>query len=166
VISYDILEIAAFGTFAIYLYRCSQSETIRLIETFLLNLIAAVPLYLIFPVCGPGFAFPSYPALPQMPLIPHMIAINAAPNGVPSVHTSTALLILWFMWRWPWGRIAASGYLALIVLATLGGGQHYLFDLICAIPYTALILWTIRIWNARFAAKDNMQKKTSEFSYS
>lgn len=165
-ISYDSLEMVAFGTFAIYLYRCSQLETIRLAEAFLLNLIAAVPLYLIFPVCGPGFAFPSYPALPPLPLIPHMMAINAAPNGVPSVHTSTALLILWFMWRWPWGRITGSIYLALIVLATLGGGQHYLFDLFCAIPYTALVLWAIHQWDIRFAMKKNMRKKPPTLSRS
>jgi len=129
-------------------------------------LIAAVPFYLLFPVCGPEFAFPHFPALPPAPMVPHMVAIAAAPDGVPSVHTSTALLILWFLWRWPWGRVAGLVYLALIVLATMGGGQHYLFDLICAIPYTAAILWVMHKLEARSAAKKNARKKASEYSYS
>jgi hypothetical protein len=165
-ISYKVLEMAVFVTFAIYLYLCSEAETIQLVKTFLLNLIAAVPLYLLFPVSGPAFAFPSFPALPLAPVVPHMLAIAAAPDGVPSVHTSTALLILWFLWRWPWGRVAGFAYLALIVLATMGGGQHYLFDLICAIPYTALILWAVHKLEVRSAAKKNMQEKTAEFSCS
>ena len=31
-------------------------------------------------------------------------------------------------------------YLALIVIATLGSGQHYLFDLVVAVPYAVLML--------------------------
>jgi ABC-type proline/glycine betaine transport system permease subunit len=165
-ISYQCLELAVFGTFATYLCLCSEAETIRLVKTFLLNLIAAVPLYLLFPVCGPEFAFPSFPALPLTPVVPHMLAIAAAPDGVPSVHTSTALLILWFLWRWPWGRIAGFAYLVLIVLATLGSGQHYLFDLLCAIPYTAAILWAMHELEARSAAKKSAREEASDFIYS
>jgi len=163
-ITYDGLEMAAFGTFVVYLYLRPNAETLQLVKAFLLNLIVAVPCYLLFPVCGPGFAFRSYPALPPLPLVPHMVAISAAPDGVPSVHTSTALLILYFMWRWPWGRMAAFIFLVLTVLATLGSGQHYLFDLICAIPYTAAILWANNKLSARSAAQKNVQEEAYKFS--
>jgi len=69
------------------------------------------------------------------------MTISAAPNGVPSVHTSTALLVLYFLRHWRFGMVAGSVFLGLTVLATLGSGQHYFFDLLCALPYSALILW-------------------------
>jgi len=163
-IAYDGIETAVFGSFVVYLYLRPNAETIQLVRAFLLNLIVAVPCYLLFPVSGPGFAFRSYPALPPLPLVPHMVAIAAAPDGVPSVHTSTALLILYFMWRWPWGRMAAFIILALTVLATLGSGQHYLFDLICAIPYTAAILWANNKLSARSAAQKKVLEEASKFS--
>ena len=164
--SYDTTEMAVFGVFAAYLYLCSEAETIRLVKTFLFNIVAAVPIYLLFPVCGPRFAFPSFPALPPTPIIPHMQGIAAAPNGIPSVHTSTALLILWFLWRWPWGRVAGLICLLLTVLATLGGGQHYLFDLICSIPYTGAILWAVHKLDARSAAKKKVKEEISKYSCS
>jgi hypothetical protein len=35
--------------------------------------------------------------------------------------------------------VAGTAFLALTVLATLGSGQHYLFDLFCAVPYAGAI---------------------------
>jgi membrane-associated phospholipid phosphatase len=57
------------------------------------------------------------------------------PNGIPSVHASTALLVLWFLRRWWWGRISGVVFLILTIFATLGSGEHYLFDLFCALRY-------------------------------
>lgn len=55
--------------------------------------------------------------------------------------------------------IAGLICLALTVLATLGGGRHHLFDLICAVPYTAAILWLIHKLDGRPAANKNMQEE-------
>jgi hypothetical protein len=92
-VSYGLLPTATVLTFAAYLWLRSEEETIVLVRAFMLNLFLAVPIYLLFPVCGPAFAFPGFPFV-QPDLLPHAIAIAAAPNGVPSVHMSSALLIL------------------------------------------------------------------------
>jgi hypothetical protein len=143
-VSYSLLPVMCLAAFAANLIWASEARALFTVKVFLLNAFLAVPLYLLFPVCGPAFAFPSFPALPLTSVVPHLIALAAAPNGVPSVHTSTALLILFFLRRWRLGSIAGGVFLALTVLATLGSGQHYFFDLICAVPYAALILYSSR----------------------
>jgi hypothetical protein len=100
----------------------------------LLNFALAPLLYAAFPVAGPRFAFPSFPAMPDS-IVPHVLYFHAAPNGVPSVHMSTALLVWWYSRRWRVGSVAALIHLALVVMSTLGSGQHYVFDLVVAIPY-------------------------------
>jgi hypothetical protein len=139
-VAYGLLPTMIFAAFAASLLLIGERQAIAAARAFLLNLFLAVPLYLLFPVCGPAFAFPAFPALPRLGgALP--MAIAAAPNGVPSVHTSSAILVLVFLWRWPWGRAAGAVYLGLIVLSTLGSGQHYFFDLLCALPYSAAVLW-------------------------
>jgi membrane-associated phospholipid phosphatase len=68
------------------------------------------------------------------------------------------MLILWFLWPWKVGRIFGLLYLALIVFATLGSGQHYLFDLIVAIPYTATILYLGRLTSIRRSANHSIRE--------
>jgi hypothetical protein len=150
-VSYGLLPAATVLTFAAYLWLRSEEETIVLVRAFLLNLFLAVPIYLLFPVCGPAFAFPDFPGV-QPTLLPHAVAIAAAPNGVPSVHMSSALLILWFLRHWRWGWFAGLTFVALTMMATLGSGQHYAFDLVCAVPYSIAIYriaWSPRLFHAR-----------------
>lgn len=97
-------------------------------------------LYHIFPAVGPKFAFPSFPAMPS----PAGLSAAAAPadlalvrNCMPSLHTTWALLIvintagLRRLCRW-----GAAAFAACIIAATLVWGQHYLIDLIVAVPFT------------------------------
>jgi len=138
-LAYGLLPLAGVGAIAAILWRESREATVRALRAFAVNLFLAVPIYLLIPVSGPAYAFPGFPALPASAL-PHSIALRAAPNGIPSVHASTALLILWFLRRWRWGRAAALLFLVLTVFATLASGEHYAFDLFCAVPYAALVL--------------------------
>jgi hypothetical protein len=137
-ITYGILPMVILGVFALYLYLAE--DALRVAKVFVMNFVAIVPLYLLFPVCGPRYAFPGFPESPG-PLSPHPIPINAAPNGVPSGHTSSALLVLWLLWPWKWGRVFGFIFLALTVFATMGSGQHYCFDLLCAVPYAMAVYW-------------------------
>jgi uncharacterized membrane protein len=139
-VAYGALPCAVLAVCAAYLWAGSQRETLGVICAFLLNLFLAIPIYLLIPVCGPVFAFPRFPFVEPHSLSPHRIAILEPPNGIPSVHTSTALLILWLVWRWPLGRILGTIYLALIIFSTLASGQHYLLDLVIALPYALGIL--------------------------
>ena len=137
---YGSLPIVMVWVFGIYLWR-RQTDCVRVIYTFGLNLFAAIPLYLLFPVCGPRFAFKGFPFAQPNVDIPHTIAVSAAPNGIPSVHTSTALLAVFLLWPWRLQWVLAVIFLILTLLSTLGSGQHYFFDLVCALPYAILVYW-------------------------
>lgn len=139
--AYDLMPATMVVVFAVYLIKRPLVEASRVVATFGLNLFGGLPFYLLFPVCGPKYAFPSFPFHAPAHLIPHaIILLGPPPNGIPSVHTSTALLTFWFLRRWPAGRIAGAGFVALTVLATLGTGEHYLFDLVCAVPYAIAVV--------------------------
>jgi hypothetical protein len=139
VVTYNSLGMVIICACAVYMWQ-RPNETATVLKTFALNLFLALPIYLLIPVCGPNYAFRGFPALPG-PIAAHPVTISAAPNGIPSVHTSTALLILWFLRHWPLGRAFGAVFLALTVLATLGSGEHYFFDLLCAVPYAAGVCW-------------------------
>lgn len=138
--SYGLLPAAMLLVFLAYLYLASESEAKRVAGTFVLLFAGGVFIYLLIPVSGPVYAFPSFPALPASSTAAPIALPAAPPNGVPSGHTGAAFLVLWFLWRWNWGKAAGLTFVGLTVLATLGSGQHYLFDLLCALPYTALVL--------------------------
>ncbi|HEY2845078.1 MAG TPA: phosphatase PAP2 family protein, partial [Bryobacteraceae bacterium] len=56
--------------------------------------------------------------------------------AIPSLHTAWGLLIFWrTRGSVLWIRAAAGLFLFLTLLATLGLGEHYLIDLIVAVPY-------------------------------
>jgi hypothetical protein len=139
-ISYGMLTMVFVGVFIVYLYERSEAEVALLLRAFVLNLFLAVPIYFLIPVCGPQFAFLAFPSLPP-PIVPHPIALAAAPNGIPSVHAAGALLIWWFLRGWRIGSLFGCVFLALTILATLGSGKHYFFDLLCAVPYAAGVYW-------------------------
>ena len=140
--SYGVLNIALLILFGAYLWLRPWRESIQLLRTTTLLYFCAVPIYMLIPVCGPRYAFAGFPfAMPQH-LVPHSILIQAPPNGIPSVHMATALLIVWFSRHWKIGSVLAILFLILTMLATLGSGEHYLVDLIVAIPYTAFVIWS------------------------
>jgi hypothetical protein len=142
-IVYDLMAASMVVVFALYLFRRSLAETGQVAATFWLNLFGALPIYLLFPVCGPKYVFDGFPFHSPGYVTPHAIALlGPPPNGVPSVHTSTALLTFWFLRHWTVGRISGGIFVALTILATLGTGEHYLFDLLVAVPYAMLVEYT------------------------
>lgn len=137
---YGALPIAVIACLAGLLYL-REKDFLPACRAFTLNLLAAPVFYLLFPVCGPLYAFPTFPFEPAS-FVHHPLYLNAAPNGVPSIHFSTALLLMWFSRHWKTGKALSSTYAALMIAATLGNGEHYLFDLVAAIPYT-LGVWQV-----------------------
>jgi hypothetical protein len=104
---------------------------------FIVTGIAGFVFYQVCPATGPvyvfGAEFPDYPP-PSLPL--QSILLDDAPrNAIPSVHSAWALLI-WWSTRYckAWTRWVATLFLALMLLATLGLGEHYLIDLVVALP--------------------------------
>jgi hypothetical protein len=86
--------------------------------------------YGLFPAVGPGH----FDWVRQLPLP------DAPNNCMPSMHFTWSLLLA-LNARSPRLRCALWGYVALIASATLGLREHYLVDLIAAVPYTLAIQW-------------------------
>jgi hypothetical protein len=105
---------------------------------FIVTGIAGFIFYQVCPATGPvhvfGAEFPDYPP-PSLPL--QSILLDDIPrNAIPSLHSAWALLIWWSTrYSKAWMRIAATVFLALTLLATLGLGEHYLIDLVVALPF-------------------------------
>jgi hypothetical protein len=100
-------------------------------------------LYNFYPATGPVYVFGSrFPfSAPPAGLPPFgLVAVESAPrNAMPSLHLAWALLIFWNSRRWAVGwRVLAGALLAVIALATLGLGEHYLVDLFVAVPFALL----------------------------
>ncbi len=139
-LTYQLLPLAMVAIFAGYLRHRPEQEAWSVVSVFLLNLALSVPFYLLCPVCGPAYAFPGFSALPAGPVVPHPILLDAPANGVPSIHFSTAVLILWYGRKLPFGRSIGVVYAVLTAVSTLASGEHYLFDLLVAVPYAALVV--------------------------
>jgi hypothetical protein len=131
---YESLPLAVSLLFA---YQRSGKRTlpVKVLPAFLGGGAAAYLLYNILPATGPRYIFGrTLPA--AMPAL-HLVTVgDAARNAVPSMHLACALLILWACGPLgKWVRGIAALYLALTILATIGFGEHYVVDLIAAVPY-------------------------------
>jgi hypothetical protein len=81
-------------------------------------------------VVGPMF-FLLVPAYGPMP------AFSGRPNCMPSLHMATAILLA--IYRPTNGLWVGVVYVALTAWATLATGEHYVIDLVMAIPFSAFI---------------------------
>jgi len=106
--------------------------------------ILGVVFYSMIPVCGPRFAFPDFPAEPSV-LTAGDLRLLALPttierNGVPSLHFAWALLVWWNLRRRSKTfRLLTGCFLAATVVATLGTGEHYLVDIVVAVPFALFL---------------------------
>jgi hypothetical protein len=97
-------------------------------------------LYNALPACGPVYMFgPKFPhnlpAVSDLTIQPVTLAGHPR-NAMPSLHFVCALLLWWNAAALPrvW-RILAAGFLAMTFLGTIGFGEHYLVDLVVAVPF-------------------------------
>jgi hypothetical protein len=131
----------------LYAYQRSGEKAlgIRVLPAFLGGGAAVYLLYNVLPAAGPcyvfGSAFPNH--LPQAPGL-HLVALgDVARNAMPSMHLACALLIFWNSRRISrWIYAGSTVYLVLTGLATIGLGEHYVIDLVAAVPY-ALVLQSV-----------------------
>ena len=113
----------------------SLRDAYRFLIATLATPVFAIPCYWLLPACGPRYAFADFPN-PASSVTPHILNIaNRPPNCLPSAHEASAILVLVFLWRWRTGRIVGLLHLVLTSVATLGIGEHYGLDLLCAIPF-------------------------------
>jgi hypothetical protein len=129
---------------------------VKIIFLFLSTSFLGFALYYLFPATGPVFAFGK--AFPDNPpdartLAMGWFAVADAPrNAMPSLHTAAALLVFWNSITWPrWGRALTALFLGLTLLGTMGFGEHYLIDLVVAVPFALALqaAWTTGLaWSA------------------
>ena len=128
--------------FATYLYLKSPTEALRTLKVFTFAAICAFPFYLVFPAASPAVAFPGFPyALPSASL--NLMWLKGPSNCVPSVHFTSALLVLWYARHWILGKVLGIVAVTFTIISTLGFGQHYAIDLVVAVPYAA---WMYRMF--------------------
>jgi len=125
---------------------------VRLVPLWATVIVAGYLVYNLFPAIGPVYAFSkSYPWAPVVlasPSQPMLSASDAPRNCMPSIHLALALLVWWnSRGRHWWARGFAGGYLLATVIATLGLGEHYVADLIVAVPFslTFQAMWTATV---------------------
>jgi len=117
----------------------------ELIELLFVAAMVGYLFFSVFPVCGPRYGFPkSFPwanvpyatvASLQLQRIPIDWLIPR--NGVPSLHFTWALLIWWNVRTLPrWARLTALAFVLATAFDTMATGEHYLFDLIVALPFS------------------------------
>jgi hypothetical protein len=139
--TYNTLLPASWIMCAAYLWHVGVYEAKRVLAALLTALVLAAPIYVLLPVSGPRYAFSQFPNDPPHDLAPRVIALTTPPNGMPSVHMTIALLLLWYSRKWKMGFVAGGLYALCTVASTLGLGEHYVVDLLAAVPFALLILW-------------------------
>lgn len=99
--------------------------------------------YQVCPAAGPLYRFLCFPAcLPSLADVPTLPAPLGAPalNAMPSLHLAGTLLCLLYVWRLGnLTRLLAVSVALLTATATLVSGEHYLVDLLVALPLTVAI---------------------------
>jgi len=110
-----------------------------ILRAYLISFTAGPLLYLLLPACGPRFAFASvFPSVDPV-VSAALVPLQAPPNAIPSLHLSTAILFTFFAAKSRILRVFSWMYLAGTAMATVAVGQHYLIDLIVAVPFACFV---------------------------
>ncbi|MGB8010412.1 MAG: phosphatase PAP2 family protein [Terriglobales bacterium] len=131
--------------------RGGERQRVSFLPVFLSMMVAGTVLYAVYPAVGPKHAFGELypwnpPSLAQIAIRP--MTATGLRNCMPSLHLAGALAVWWNsrLWR-RWGRMLAALFLGATIFSTLALGEHYLVDLVVALPF-ALVLqaaWTVSV---------------------
>jgi hypothetical protein len=151
---YYALPLAASILYASHLasVRAGKRQPVMILPLFLSLMLVGFVLYALYPAVGPRHAFSELypwtpPSLSQIAILP-MNVPGAPRNCMPSLHLAGALAIWWNSRLWPrWGRLLACLFLATTIFSTLALGEHYLVDLVVALPFTLVFqaAWTVSV---------------------
>jgi len=145
-VTYEGIVLAMAAFYAAFMPR-RKKPMWELIELLFAAAIVGYLFFSVFPVTGPRYAFPAYFPGADLPYsILAGVRLERIPvnwliprNGVPSLHLTWALLIWWNTRSLPrWARATAFAFVLATAFDTLATGEHYLFDLVVALPFS---LW-------------------------
>lgn len=145
-VTYEGIVLAMAAFYAAFMPR-RKKPVWELIELLFAAAMVGYLFFSVFPVTGPRYAFPAYFPGADLPYsILAGVRLERIPvdwliprNGVPSLHFTWALLMWWNTRSLPrWARATAFAFVLATAFDTLATGEHYLFDLIVAFPFS---LW-------------------------
>lgn len=139
---------ASLGFVIVLVWAIEQDFVMR--RAVLLRGILCGLFYVAFPAVGPAH----YDFLRGM-------AAATPRNCMPSMHFGWALLIAMNA-RNSWLRNSLWIYSALIAIATIALGEHYLVDLLAALPYVLVIQWAAESIPGVGASSHLMSKRWTE----
>ena len=147
-ISYFSIAPALALMLALYLRR-SEDFHVSVPWLLVLSAVTGFILYNLFPAVGPAHVFDQFPRHePAFSSALKLSNTDAPRNAMPSLHLVWAILLLWNlkgMGRLM--RLFGLLFLSLTVVATLAVGEHYLVDLIVAVPFADALQTTLeRRW--------------------
>ncbi len=160
------MELIYFGTFAqtggciaILALTEGRRRALQYVGTILVAFYIALPFFYLWPATGPYASCANhFSVVPNGPLIYHLqrfvvvtlerfrsgLPLNAiSPEyyiALPSMHFVQALIALWFLRRWKRLFILMIAFDVLLVPSILLLENHYLVDLISAVPVAALAI--------------------------
>ncbi len=147
---YYALPLAACILYASH--RARERQSVLILALFLSLMLVGFAQYGIYPAVGPVHAFgglyPWHPPLLTQIAIQPMTVPDAPRNCMPSLHLAGALAVWWNSRLWPrWGRLLAGLFLWATIFSTLALGEHYLVDLVVALPFTLIFqaAWTVSV---------------------
>jgi len=133
-VAYQAVPLVLAGT---YLVAARRGEFVAAV---LVASVAGVACYVLVPAAGPRFTFPGYPW--HEPVIVRPAALHlpgVVPNCMPSLHLTWALLAAYYSRQ----RMVMSVFVLLTAGATLGLGEHYVVDLVAALPFTTGVIGVV-----------------------
>ena len=99
--------------------------------------MAGYAMYQICPAAGPRYVFPFPHGEPAYAAGVPSYAPSAPINAIPSLHFTWVLLVFLELHRVNrWLGVSAAIFMVLTAIAILGVGEHYMFDLLAALPFT------------------------------
>ncbi len=140
---YDLCIAPPVLTYAVMLH--DKKRALNAFVAFAVAGPIGIILFRLVPGTGPFYTFVNFPVPPfatadVVHLVLRPVMVNAPRNAIPSLHMTWAILAFWNTRRGPeWLRVLTFVLLAGTVLATLGTGQHYLVDLIAAVPFALTV---------------------------
>jgi hypothetical protein len=131
--------------FAEHLQR-SVNKAVAIFSAFFCSSFVGILFFNLFPARGPLYLFRAdFPTRPlPLDVIRHLrlepVIVPGYANAMPSLHMTWALLGFWYSRNAPvWVRLVASAFLAFTIFSTLGKGEHYLADLVVALPFSLMM---------------------------
>ncbi len=152
VLAYNSLPTAVMFVAFLRWRRFGPDDEINIPLMVIIAAVSGVALYSLAPAAGPayrwGTRFPFHPpSTAELVSTVSPVPTGAFRNAMPSLHFAGAVFIAWgTQGLGRWQRSFGMVFLVLTFAATLGTGEHYLIDLIVAVPFSLSITAAVQRW--------------------